>query len=110
MLVGAQVTVRIPIGRHEVEILDAATGLVSRHRLVTPGQGTIVRDGDHAVALEAAVLAAFTTDRPCRRKANRPPSKAAKALAAQLRGGPVPGEAVVIDLARWAALAPEGGR
>lgn len=69
-----------------------------------------MRDGDHAVALEAAVLAAFTTNRPCRRKANRPPSDAAKALATQLRGGTVPGEAVVIDLARWTALAPEDGR
>lgn len=110
VLVGTQVRVRIPIGRHELEILDVATGLVSRHRLVAPGQGTIVRDGEQMAALETAVLAAFTTNRPCRRKVNRPPSDAAKALAGQLRGGEVPGEAVVIDLARWAALAPEGGR
>jgi hypothetical protein len=60
-----------------------------------------VRARDHAVALEHAVLDAFTTDRPCKRKANRPPDDAARAAAAQLLGRPAvePGDAVVIDLA-----------
>jgi hypothetical protein len=81
-------------------------------RLVAPGQGALVRDGEHAVSLEAAVLSAFTTERPCTRKANRPPSPAAKQLAAAICGDQSerPGEAVVIDLARWARHAPEAGR
>jgi transposase len=109
-LVGATVEVRVPIGAHQIEIVDPATGLLARHRLVAPGLGQIVRDGAHAIALEHAVLAAFTTDKPCRRKANRPPSQAAQALAAQLRDPSAPGDAVVIDLASWARHAPEGGR
>ena len=110
VLVGAQVSVRVPTGRHELEIIDRVTGLVARHRTVPPGQGAIVRDGGHVVALEAAVLAAFTTGKPCRRKANRPPSQAAQALAAEVRGQRPPGDAVVIDLASWARHAPESGR
>jgi hypothetical protein len=34
------------------------------------------------------VLGPFSTDRPCKRKVNRPPSDAALALAAELLGGP----------------------
>jgi hypothetical protein len=110
-LVGVQVLVRATPGTGQIDIVDLATGLLARHRLVTPGQGTIVRDGAHAMALEAAVLAAFTTDKPCTRKANRPPSPRAKELAATIRGdNDAPGDAVVIDLAAWAALAPEAGR
>lgn len=110
-LVGVQVLVRATVGTGQIDIVDLATGLFARHRLVAPGQGAIVRDGAHAVALEAAVLAAFTTDRPCTRKANRPPSPRAKELAAAIRGDDGrPGDAVVIDLASWAALAPEAGR
>ena len=103
--------VRVTPSKAEIDIIDVTSGLLARHRLVAPGQGTIVRDGEHAVALEAAVLAAFTTETPCRRKANRPPSDKAKKLAATITGdGELPGSAVVIDLARWAAMAPEAGR
>lgn len=110
-LVGVQVLVRATVGTHQIDIVDLATGLLARHRLVAPGQGAIVRDAAHAVALEAAVLAAFTTDKSCTRKANRPPSDRAKQLAATIRGHDnPPGDAVVIDLASWAAAAPEAGR
>jgi hypothetical protein len=109
-LLGATVEVRVPAGTHQIDIVDPATGLLARHRLAAPGLGQIVRDGAHAIALEHAVLAAFTTDKPCCRKANRPPSQAAQALAAQLRDPSAPGDAVVIDLASWARHAPEGGR
>jgi transposase len=111
-LVGVEVLVRVTAGRHTIDIVDVASGLLARHRLAPPGQGALVRDGEHAVALEAAVLSAFTTGKPCHRKANRPPSAAAKQLAAAI-GDPAaarPGDAVVIDLARWAAHAPEAGR
>jgi hypothetical protein len=83
-LVGIDVVVRISAAKHEIDIIDLATGLLARHRLIAPGQGAVVRDGAHAVALEAAVLAAFTTNTPCRRKANRPPSDKAKKLAAAI--------------------------
>lgn len=109
-LVGVEVAVRVPVGRGEIEIVDPASGLLARHRMVAAGQGAIVREGSHAVALERAVLAAFTTGKPCRRKANRPPSEAAQALAAEVTGAAPPGDAVVIDLAAWARHAPEGGR
>lgn len=109
--VGATVSVSVPVGVHTIDIVDPTSGLLTRHRLLTPGQDAIVRDGDQAIALEKAVLAAFTTGRPCHRKDNRPPSAAAEALAAELdAGAPVPGGAVVIDLATWANHVPEAGR
>jgi hypothetical protein len=46
--------------------------------------------------LENVVLAAFTTDRPCPTKQNRPPSGAALAIAAGIGGGD--GASPVIDL------------
>ena len=63
-----------------------------------------MRSPEHAEQLQHAVLAAFTTDRPCRRKANRPPSDAAQAAAARLRGHQ-DGAAVVIDLEDYARIA-----
>lgn len=56
------------------------------------------------MALEQAVLAAFTTSRACRRKANRPPGNDALAELARLKGLE-PEPAPVIDLARYAQLA-----
>jgi hypothetical protein len=49
------------------------------------------------------VLSAFTTARPCERKANRPPGDTARAEAAKLLSGL--GSDVVIDLARYGELA-----
>ena len=54
--------------------------------------------------LEQAVLDAFTTDKPCRRKANRPPGDAALTAAARLRGHDQ-GGAVVVDLEDYAQIA-----
>ena len=55
--------------------------------------------------MEAAILAGFTTTRPCDRKGNRPPGPAAlAALAAAARvRGHEPRE-VTVDLARYAEL------
>jgi len=66
----------------------------------------------HVTALQNAVLAAFTTDKPCHRKARRPPTPAALVEAEHLRSstsGP-PGvrrhdDEVVVDLRRWAQAA-----
>ena len=48
------------------------------------------------------MLSAFTTARPCDRKANRPPGPEALAAAADLLGNE--GRPVVVDLARYAEL------
>jgi len=78
--------------------------VVAEHRLASPGSGQLVRSTEHAQALERAVLDAFSTQPPCRRKANRPPGPAALAEAARLRPD-VPGAVVRVDLARWARAA-----
>ena len=66
------------------------------------GIGDPARLPEHHAALEAAVLGAFTTARPCDRKANRPPGPEALAEAARLLG--TDGRDVVVDLAAYAAL------
>ena len=73
------------------------------HRLAPAGAGALVRTAAHRAELERVVLSAFTTERPCERKANRPPGESARAEAAQLLAGL--GADVVIDLARYAELA-----
>jgi hypothetical protein len=60
----------------------------------------VVRTPADHQALETAVLAAFSTDRPCDRKANRPPGAAALAEASRLLGSE--GRDVVVDLGRYA--------
>ena len=71
--------------------------LLAEHRLAPAGAGSIVRTAEQRAALERVVLSAFTTDRPCDRKANRPPGPDALAEAARLLG--TEGRAVVVDLA-----------
>ena len=72
-LIGAEVTVRHRLGTAGIEIVSAAGILLASHQRETPGGGYVVRDPAHKTAFEHVVLAAFTTDPPCRRKANRPP-------------------------------------
>jgi transposase len=102
-LAGAQVQCRHRLGTGTLEICSAAGGLLARHRLAPDGAGTLVRTPEHHVELERVVLSAFTTDRPCQRKANHPPGAAARAEAARLLAG-LGGE-VTVDLARYAELA-----
>jgi hypothetical protein len=47
----------------------------------------MVRTQAHRAALEAVVLSQFSTERPCDRKANKPPGQAAQAERARLLGG-----------------------
>jgi hypothetical protein len=77
--------------------------LLATHRQHPPGAGVIERLPEHRLALEAAVLSAFTTATPCRRKANRPPGPEATAAAAALTG--LAGSEVSIDLSGYAELA-----
>ena len=102
-LVGQTVTVSARLGELHLEILSAAGRRVVRHRRAPAGAGQLLRSPEHARLLEQAVLDAFTTDGPCRRKPNRPPGDAALAQAAQLRGHDE--GAVVVDLEHYAQIA-----
>jgi len=55
------------------------------------------------------VLAAFTSDPPCRRKANRPPGTAARAEAAKLLSS-FEDDDVVVSLAAYQALVDDMAR
>ncbi len=103
-VIGTDVTVRHRLGAAGIEIVSASGVLLASHPRETPGAGYVVRAPEHDNALQAEVLAAFSTDPPCRRKANRPPSPAARAEAARLVGTPAGGDDVVVDLAAYQAL------
>jgi transposase len=101
-LTDASVQLRHRLGSPTVEIHSPAGGLLAEHRLAPAGAGSIVRSAEQHAALERVVLSAFTTDRPCDRKANRPPGPDAINEAARLLGNE--GRAVVVDLAAYATL------
>jgi len=102
-LMGAEVTVRHRLGQAGIEILSKAGILLASHYRETPGGGYVVRDPAHHAALEAEILACFTTDPPCRRKANRPPGEAARAEAQKLLKL-LEDDEVVVSLAAYQAI------
>jgi transposase len=104
---GAAVHVRHRLGADTLRIVTAGGATVAVHHRALDGAGRVIRDDGHVAALEKAVLGAFTSDRPCTHKTRRPPSAAALAEAARLRGLPATGPAahVVIDLSAYAATA-----
>jgi len=106
-LSGAQVHVRHRLGAEDLRIVTERGATVAVHHRAPDGAGRVIRDDGHVVALEHAVLGAFSTQRPCSHKTRRPPSAAALAEAAKLRGLPATGPAahVVIDLSAYAATA-----
>ncbi len=104
-LVGQTVTCRHRLGTLELAVSSAAGVLLATHRLAPPGAGRTLRLASHAAALERVVLQAFTTKRPCQRKANRPPGAQAQAAARQLHLSPQEHGEVTVDLARYAELA-----
>ena len=93
------------LGEHELEIIAPSGALIARHRMAPPGGGALVRHDAHRAALEQVVLSAFTTARPCARKANRPPGEGSLAAAASLRADVRDGQEVVVDLEMWARAA-----
>ena len=109
-LSGATGTVTHRLGSEQVAIATASGAVIARHRRAPDGAGAVVRDAGHVTALEKAILASFSAAPPCRRKDRRPPSAAALAEAARLRGAPGPAERVVIDLAAYAAAATRLGK
>jgi len=102
-LTDVNLSLRHRLGSATVEIHSPVGGLLAAHRLAPPGAGSIVRSVEHHRALERVVLSAFTIERPCDRKANRPPGPEALAAAAALLGNE--GRPVAVDLAAYAELA-----
>ena len=103
-LAGQTVTVLARLGEPTLRLVSAAAVLVATHRRLPAGAGQLVRLPAHQAALEEAVLAAFTTRPPCRRKPNRPPGVEALALAAALAPGALV-EVAIPSLERYAELA-----
>ncbi|RFU18766.1 Mu transposase domain-containing protein [Geodermatophilus marinus] len=111
-LAGTTVTVAHRLGADSIDIAAGSVGgrpptVLARHRLATDGAGVMIRDSGHVVALQTAVLAAFSTAAPHRRKQRIPPGPAAQAAADALRQTTTPtgttdrGADVVIDLAAY---------
>ncbi len=84
-LVGGHVQIRWRLGA-ETATFGAGGVIVATHRLAPRGAQRTVRLPEHTTALANVVLGAFSSDRPCRRKVNRPPTDAALVLAAELLG------------------------
>ena len=101
-LAGVALTLRHRLGSSTVEVHSPGGALLVAHRLAPSGAGMIVRTAEHHDALETAVLSSFTTERPCDRKANRPPGPEALTEAARLLGAEA--RDVVVDLDRYAEL------
>lgn len=87
-LVGATVTVTHRLGSETVALATDSGAIIAAHHRAVDGSGAVVRDAGHVVALEQAVLAGFSTTKPCTHKTRRPPSVAAVREAARLRGVP----------------------
>jgi hypothetical protein len=106
-MAGAKITVRHRLGTDTLRLVTASGAVVAQHRREVDGAGRTIRDDGHVVALETKVLEQFSTAGRCEHKTRRPPSAAAVAEAARLRGMPVtdPAARVVIDLATYAAAA-----
>jgi len=102
-LAGVQVSVRHRLGTNGIEIVSGTGMLLASHKRETPGGGYVVRDSAHKAALEHVVLAEFSTDPPCRRKANRPPGEGARTEAAKLLAG-FEADEVVVSLAAYQGI------
>ena len=104
---GRQVIVRHKLGAATLDVMTAAGTVRARHHREPDGAGAISRDSGHVAALEAKVLAARAASAggPCHRKARRPPSAAALAEAAAIRGERAGAGGTVTDFAAYAAAA-----
>jgi transposase len=100
-LVGGHVQIRWRLGADTITI-HAHGQLVCTHVLAPRGAQRTVRLAEHTSALENVVLGAFNTDRPCKRKVNRPPTDAALALAAELLGDRGADPVIDLDIYRQA--------
>lgn len=107
-LVDRHVVVRTRLDSDVLELVVDDGTVVATHRQASPGSGTVVRTPEQRRDLERAVLSSFNTDKPCRRKENRPPGMESLAAAVRLRAGlGDEGDAVVVDLAQYARVAEQ---
>jgi transposase len=83
---GQPLILRARVGEPHLRILTSTGIKVATHRRAPTGAKQTVRSSEHAVALERAVLDAFTTQTACRSKINRPPGDQALAELARLHG------------------------
>lgn len=102
-MAGRELSVSVRLGEPHLQVATEAGVVLARHRLAPAGAGAVVRDAGHVTALEHAVLTGFSDRAPCRAKTRRPPSAAARAEAARLRGDPEPEHGRVLDFATYAA-------
>ncbi|MCY4517919.1 MAG: hypothetical protein OXB99_11845 [Acidimicrobiaceae bacterium] len=98
-LVGGSVEIRWRLGEANASF-HAGGPKVCEHRLAPRGAHQTVRLAEHTAALENVVLGAFTSDRPCKPKTNRPPTDAALTLAAALIGDAAADPVVDLDIYR----------
>ena len=101
---GQPLILRACVGEPHLRILTTTGIKVATHRRAPNGAEQTIRSREHAVALERAVLDAFTTQTTCRSKINRPPGNGALAELAKLHNH---AETVtpVVSLADYAKLA-----
>lgn len=106
-LSGTQVTVAHRLGDDQITIATTGGAVLACHRRAGDGAGALVRDDHHVTALQTAVLAQFSSAKPCQHKTRRPPSPAARVEADRLRGAAVTPTAtrVVIDMSTYVAAA-----
>jgi hypothetical protein len=70
-------TLRHRLGTGLLEVFSPSGALLVTHHLASAGAGQMVRTPEHRAGLEEAVLSQFSAARPCDRKANKPPGRAA---------------------------------
>jgi transposase len=97
--------IRARVGEPQLRIVTATGIPVAMHRRAPNGAEQTVRSSEHQVALEQAVLAAFTTQTTCRSKRNRPPGTDALAELAYLHQHAPAHVAPVASLGDYAKLA-----
>lgn len=85
-----------------LEIRSMSGDVLASHRMAPAGAGALRRAEGHRVALEEEILQGFSTKPPCQRKRNRPPSEAAKQIAA---GIGAPATSFDVDLSYYEELA-----
>ena len=107
-LVGAHVQIRWRLGADTFTV-SAAGAVVTTHQLAPRGAQRTIRLPEHTAALENVVLAAFSSERPCKKKVNRPPSDAALAIAAELLGDRGADPVIDLDVYRRAIDGEEAG-
>jgi transposase len=102
---GQRLAIRARVGEPHLRIVTATGIKVATHRRAAAGAEQTIRSDKHAVALERAVLDAFTTQTACRAKTNRPPGDGALAELSKLHGQPPDTVAPVVSLSDYANLA-----